>query len=234
MAYYFLNEDLYFPPVSQTNRDGVLAIGGDLSVDRLLLAYYSGVFPWFSEGEPIIWWSPDPRFVLYPADLKVSKSMKQILKKNEFEVTFDKDFLAVISNCQQKKRKGQFGTWITEDIITAYNNLHKEGIAHSVEVWKEGKLVGGLYGIALGNCFFGESMFAHVSNASKVGFITLVQKLTEKNIHLIDCQIHTEHLESLGGAFVSRKKFIKEVEENSKNDNLKGNWSEILGTKLEV
>lgn len=207
--YYWLDDTLVFPPVTEADRHGVLALGGDLSTERLLLAYQSGIFPWYSENEPIIWYSPNPRFVLFPDKLKVSKSMKQILKKGQFVVTFDTDFRAVMKNCQQTKREGQQGTWITEEMLEAYCTLHEKGFAHSVEVWEAGKLVGGLYGVSMGRIFFGESMFAHVSNASKTGFITLVGELIKRDFQLIDSQVYTAHLESLGAESIPRKKYLQ-------------------------
>jgi leucyl/phenylalanyl-tRNA--protein transferase len=204
---YFLTDKIVFPDVSEASSEGLLAIGGDLSPERLIHAYSNGIFPWFENEEPILWWSPDPRFVLFPEDLKVSKSMKQILKRNSFEVTVNKAFKSVIEACAEAKRDGQNGTWITEQMIKAYDKLHQLGYAKSVEVWKNNRLVGGLYGIDLGNrVFSGESMFTKVSNASKVGFIVFVQN---SNYNVIDCQIHTKHLESLGARHISRKDYLK-------------------------
>ncbi len=205
---YFLTKELYFPPVEETSPEGILAVGGDLSPERLMLAYKSGIFPWFEDDEPILWWSPEERMVLFFDDLKISKSMRSILKKNEFKITFNKDFKAVITNCQQAKRVGQNGTWITDDMINAYCKLHELGYAKSVEVWKNEELVGGLYGIDLGDVFCGESMFSKVSNASKVAFITLAQKLEKANYKLIDCQVHNSHLESLGCVEINREEFM--------------------------
>lgn len=205
---YFLTKELYFPPVEETSPEGILAVGGDLSPERLILAYKSGIFPWFEDDEPILWWSPEERMVLFFDDLKISKSMRSILKKNEFKITFNKDFKAVITNCQQAKRVGQNGTWITDDMINAYCKLHELGFAKSVEVWKNNELVGGLYGIDLGDVFCGESMFSKVSNASKVAFITLAQKLEKADYKLIDCQVHNSHLESLGCVEIDREEFI--------------------------
>lgn len=204
---HFLTQDLWFPDYSEASADGLLAIGGDLSVERLLFAYEYGIFPWYSHDEPILWWSPDPRFVLFPENLKISKSMRQILKGNKFEVTFNKNFKAVMQSCSKIKREGQDDTWITNDMIQAYVKLHDMGYAKSVEVWQKGELVGGLYGVDLGNgVFCGESMFSKVSNASKVGFITFIQ---QSNYKLIDCQVHTNHLESLGAEEISRSEFLK-------------------------
>lgn len=205
---YLLSKDLVFPPVNLSNKDGLLAIGGDLSAERLLLAYKSGIFPWYNQGEPIIWYSPNPRMVLFPKNLKISKSMKQIIRKNEFSVTFNENFSEVILNCKNSYREGQGGTWITDEMQQAYINLHQLGVAKSVEVWKEDELVGGLYGIDLGHVFCGESMFSEVSNGSKLAFIYLVQKLQKENYKLIDCQVYNEHLESLGAEEISRDEFL--------------------------
>jgi leucyl/phenylalanyl-tRNA---protein transferase len=227
-VYYFVNEKLYFPPVENADEHGILAIGGDLSPERLLLAYRSGIFPWFNEEDPIIWWSPDPRFVMFPSQLKVSKSMKQVIKKNVFHITFDHAFREVITACQTVKRHGQQGTWITEDMLESYYELHRLGFAHSVEAWRNGKLVGGLYGVSIGRAFFGESMFAKESNASKIAYITLVQKLEKLNFQMIDCQVYTEHLESLGAVEIPRQEFIIALENMLKDDSLVGNWGDLL------
>lgn len=205
---YYLSTDLFFPPVSHANHDGILAIGGDLSPERLQLAYRSGIFPWFNEGEPIIWWSPNPRMVLFLDDLIVSKSMRNILNRNIFKVTFNQNFRDVISNCQQIKRDGQTGTWITNEMIEAYCKLNELGMAKSVEVWQNDELVGGLYGIDLGHVFCGESMFSLVSNASKAAFIALVNELKDQNYQLLDCQVYNEHLESLGCVEIERNEFM--------------------------
>jgi leucyl/phenylalanyl-tRNA--protein transferase len=203
---YYLNENIQFPDVSEASPEGVLAIGGDLSAERLILAYKTGIFPWFDDAEPIVWWSPDPRFVLFPEKLKVSKSMRQVLRNSDFEVTVNKNFKSVITECAKMKRDGQAGTWITQHMIDAYLELHKQGYAKSIEVWQNDKLVAGLYGVDLNNgVFCGESMFAKVSNASKVGFITFIQ---HTNYKLIDCQVYTNHLESLGAEEVDREVFL--------------------------
>jgi leucyl/phenylalanyl-tRNA---protein transferase len=206
---YFLSKELFFPPVSEANPDGILAIGGDLSSERLLLAYKSGIFPWFEEGEPIFWWSPNPRMVLFLDELVVSKSMRNILNRNSFKVTFNQNFREVISICQKIKRDGQNGTWITKDMMEAYCKLNEMGIAKSVEVWQNEELVGGLYGIDLGHIFCGESMFSKVSNASKVAFIALVNQLNKDNYKVLDCQVYNEHLESLGCREIEREDFRK-------------------------
>lgn len=207
---HYLEPNEKFPPVSETDEQGLLAIGGDLSISRLIYAYNHGIFPWYDASQPLLWWSPDPRMVLFPKNLKVSKSMKQLLRKKKFTVTFNKDFGAVIEACAQIRREGQQGTWITREMIASYNSLHQLNIAQSVEVWENDDLVGGLYGIYLEdkNVFCGESMFTRVSNASKYGFITLVNKLKEEGVKLIDCQVYTKHLESLGAEEIPRDEFL--------------------------
>jgi leucyl/phenylalanyl-tRNA--protein transferase len=203
----YLNEEIWFPDVNQATPEGVLAIGGDLSAKRLLLAYKMGIFPWFESNEPILWWSPNPRFVLFPEKLKVSKSMRQVLRNKDYTVTVNKDFAKVITECAKAKRNGQSGTWITNSMIDAYTELHHLDYAKSVEVWRQDSLVAGLYGIDLGNgVFCGESMFTKESNASKVGFITFIKNT---NYKLIDCQVYTNHLESLGAEEIPREDFLK-------------------------
>ena len=206
---YYLSPALFFPPVSQANQDGILAVGGDLTPERLLLAYKSGIFPWFEDGEPIIWWSTNPRMVLFLDELIVSKSMRNILNWNSFKVTFNQNFRDVISNCQNIERDGQNGTWITNDMIEAYCKMHELGIAKSVEVWQDAVLVGGLYGIDLEGIFCGESMFSTVSNASKVAFIALVNQLKKEDYKLLDCQVYNPHLESLGCREIDRTDFME-------------------------
>ena len=205
---YFLTEVLYFPPVTEASSEGILAYGGDLSQERLLLAYESGIFPWFEEDQPILWWSPDPRMVLFLDELVVSSSMRSVLNGGRLNVTFNQNFREVILNCQQVKRGGQQGTWITDQMVEAYCKLHESGIAISVEVWEMEQLVGGLYGIDLGHVFCGESMFSKVSNASKVAFIALVDLLKKGNYKLLDCQVYNEHLSSLGAREISREHFM--------------------------
>lgn len=206
---YFLSKELYFPPVSEASPDGIVAIGGDLSPERLLLAYNSGIFPWFEDDEPILWWSPPERMVLFFPNLKVSKSMRNILNRNMFTITFNTAFKEVITHCQNIKREGQPGTWITDDMIQAYCRLNELGHAKSVEVWQDGALVGGLYGVDLGRIFCGESMFSLVPNASKVAFIYLAKKLESENYRLLDCQVHNNHLESLGAIEILREDFLE-------------------------
>jgi len=212
---YLLNKDLFFPPLDTADEDGLLAIGGDLSTERLLLAYRSGIFPWYNEDEPICWWSPDPRFVLYPDELKVSSSMKTVLQNGKYRFTTNRAFEQVIQNCKAVPRLGQDGTWISPLMQKAYSTLHELGYAHSAETWQDGKLVGGLYGIRLGDIFFGESMFSLKSNASKFAFINYVRQIQKENVQLIDCQLQTDHLESLGARMIPRELFVKVLDANS-------------------
>lgn len=206
MAVYELSEEIVFPNPELSEEDGLLAFGGDLSIDRLLLAYSNGIFPWYNEGEPILWWSPKPRFVLKPDEIKISKSMKKIMKKGEFEVTFNNDFKGVISNCKAMRENNE-GTWITDEMKEAYINLFNNGFALSVETYLDGELVGGLYGVVIGRCYFGESMFSKISNASKIALITLSERLKELNFEFIDCQVYTPHLESMGAKMVEWDEF---------------------------
>ncbi len=206
---YYVTKELYFPPVEEASYEGILAVGGDLSTERLLLAYRNGIFPWFEADEPILWWSPSDRMVVNPQDYKVKKSLRNIINRGIFKITFNQQFRAVITNCQQIKRVGQIGTWITQDMIDAYCKLHDKGFAMSVEVWQDEELVGGLYGVDLGTVFCGESMFSKVPNASKVAFVKLVEYLKENNYKLLDCQVHNDHLEKLGAFEISRETFIK-------------------------
>lgn len=206
---HFLTSELYFPPVSEASFEGILAVGGDLSPQRLLLAYQSGIFPWFDEDEPILWWSPSERMVVNPQDYKISKSLRNILNRKIFKVTFNQNFSEVIRNCQAINRKGQQGTWITDLMIEAYEKLHQMGVAKSVEVWQDDVLVGGLYGVDLGTIFCGESMFSKISNASKVAFVSLIQKLKEEEYLLLDCQVHNDHLEKLGAFEISRENYME-------------------------
>jgi len=207
-----LDKRIIFPNPSLAEEDGLLAVGGDLSTNRLLLAYQNGIFPWYNDDTPILWYSPHERFVLFPNELKVSKSMRQVLKSDRFRVTLDQNFAEVIDACSSAGRKGQDGTWITDDMKRAYIRLHKEGHARSVEVWKDEKLVGGLYGVQVGEVFCGESMFSKVSNASKVALISLCN--TDK-YKLIDCQVYTEHLESMGARMISREEYLRILQNNA-------------------
>lgn len=207
MSLFILDTDLAFPPQELAEPDGLLAVGGDLSIDRLLLAYRHGIFPWY-EGRHILWWCPDPRFVLLPSELKESKSMRQLIRRNTFEFRVDTDFKQVIGKCKTVARRGQESTWITDEVREAYIALHVAGYAHSAEVWQGPDLVGGLYGVRMGKVFFGESMFSTVSNASKYAFIQYVQHLQLEAVELIDCQVYTEHLESLGARMMPRPDFL--------------------------
>lgn len=212
MPLFALDRELIFPPVHLAEPDGLLAMGGDLSPERLLLAYRNGIFPWYEEA-PILWWCPNPRFVLFPAELKVSKSMRPLLNRNEFEFTTNTAFAKVIHHCKSTKRPGQDGTWIIDEVEKAYCKLHELGYAHSAEVWKEGELMGGLYGIRIGKVFFGESMFSKVSNASRYAFINYVLQLQKEGIELIDCQVYTEYLESMGARMIDREIFTKKLQQ---------------------
>ncbi len=206
MSLFILDKTLYFPPPHLAEPDGLLAIGGDLSPERLLLAYRQGIFPWYDET-PILWWSPNPRFVLFPAELKISKSIRPLLNRNEFEFTINKAFKEVIHHCKKIPRAEQDGTWITDEVEKAYGKMHELGYAHSAEVWKNEELVGGVYGIKLGNVFFGESMFSKLSNASRYAFIKYIDTLKEEGIQLIDCQVYSEYLESFGARMITGKEF---------------------------
>ena len=204
----FLTEKLWFPPHEEANEEGLLAIGGDLSPERLVLAYKNGIFPWFNEASPILWWSPAKRMVLFPDKIKISKSMRKLVREGKFHITKNKCFEKVMDYCARTKRDGQEGTWITSAMIGAYTRLHQNGLAESYEVWDGGRLVGGLYGINLGHVFCGESMFSLVSNASKFALIKLAQELHQKGYELIDCQLYTQHLERMGAQEIPRDEFI--------------------------
>ena len=206
---FLLGTEYKFPPIEQASDEGILAIGGDLHPNRLLEAYNNGIFPWYNEGEPIVWYSPDPRMVLYPKDIKISKSMRKIFRDNVFSVSFNRNFNDVIHHCKMIQRKNQKGTWITDELEKSMIELHKRGIAKSVEVWQDDNLVGGLYGLDLGNLFCGESMFSLVSNTSKVAYISLAQKLEKEHYPILDCQVYNEHLESLGAVEIPRTEFKK-------------------------
>ena len=229
------DEKIVFPPPHLSRKDGLLAVGGDLSKRRLLLAYAMGIFPWFSEGEPIMWWSPDPRLVLYPRELKLSKSLVKTIKKGMFKITVDSAFKQVINSCAQVRLQNNQlynrrfyknrGTWIVDDMIKAYIDLHESGFAHSVEAWYKEELAGGLYGVSLGRCFFGESMFIYKSNASKVAFVALAQHLKALSFDMIDCQQTTEHLIRFGAREISRNSFLKQLEMSLKFPTIRGKWS---------
>lgn len=223
MPVFRLTQEPIFPPVHLASESGLLAAGGDISTNRLLEAYRQGIFPWYSEAEPILWWTPDPRFVLFPEELKVTRSMRQFLKKDLLRITYDRNFSAVIAACR-KPRPHQEATWITPDMQAAYIRLHELGFAHSVEAWQEDVLVGGLYGVSLGRCFFGESMFSSVGNASKAALIDLVGRLRILDFSLIDCQVYTAHLESIGGRHVPRSEFMGLLKQALQQETLRGNW----------
>jgi leucyl/phenylalanyl-tRNA--protein transferase len=225
MPIFRLSDDIVFPSPHLASKEGLLAVGGDLSLKRLLLAYSLGIFPWYSEGEPIMWWSPEPRLVLYPDEFRVSRSLKKILKKELFQVTIDRAFEAVIAECARVRLENQKGTWIVDDMVTAYCRLHEAGFAHSVETWMNRRLVGGLYGVSLGKCFFGESMFTRASNASKVAMVALVNFLAAFNFVLIDCQISTAHLRRFGAREISRSRYLDELHHALKSPTLKGKWT---------
>ena len=231
MPIYWLPNDgsLVFPKPELATRNGLLAIGGDLSPERLLLAYHSGIFPWYTPGEDILWWSPDPRFVLFPPEMKIARSMRPYFNQGKFRITVDGHFERVMRLCGQTVRKGQtLGTWISEEMIEGYTRLHEMGYAHSVEVWQGEELAGGLYGIALGKCFFGESMFAHASNASKFGFIAFTRRLGELGYEIVDCQQQTDHLASLGARAIPRREFLGFLRRNQTNPTHRGSWARIM------
>ncbi len=225
---FLLNDEIEFPPVHLARSDGLLAMGGDLSLKRLLLAYRMGIFPWFSHREPILWWSPDPRLILFPRELKTSRRLQRTIRQAHFQVTMDHAFEAVICGCADALRKNSRGTWIVGEMIKAYCRLHESGHAHSVEAWYEGELAGGAYGIAIGRVFFGESMFTRVSNASKVAFVKLVAHLDVQGFDMIDCQMTTRHLLHFGAREVPRSVFLKKLEKSVASPVRPGKW------KLEV
>lgn len=228
MPVFHLDNKLVFPPVELTDPVGIIAFGGDLSEERLLLAYRSGIFPWYSQGEPITWWSPNERYVLYPNDFNIPKSLRKPLREHQFNITFDHDFPGVIEQCKSIARRGQEGTWITDEMMHAYVNLHESGYAHSVEAWDNKKLVGGLYGVSLGGCFFGESMFSKSTNASKLAFTTLVKKLISKEFGMIDCQVYTKLLSQFGAQQVDRNEYMVELKNNLEIETLRGSWSDLF------
>jgi leucyl/phenylalanyl-tRNA--protein transferase len=225
-------DSFIFPHPFLATKEGVLGIGGDLHPQRLLLAYQFGIFPWYSEGDPIFWWSPHDRFVVYPDQVIVTKSMRPYFNKKKFTLTADKAFESVIRFCQKTKRPGQSGTWITEEMLEAYIQLHNLGYAHSLEVWQDEELVGGLYGISLGKIFFGESMFSLANNASKFAFISLCHKLHELGFWLIDCQQPNPHLERLGGQFFDGRELHELLKKNCFEPTIKGSWSHLFNSNF--
>jgi leucyl/phenylalanyl-tRNA--protein transferase len=225
LTVYQLTDALQFPPPDHAERGGLLAVGGDLSPERLLLAYAQGIFPWYEDGLPILWHSPDPRMVLRPSQLRISRSLRRAMRDAAFEVRLDSDFAAVIRGCAQVRRGDGEGTWITADMIEAYERLFALGYAHSAEAWLEGRLAGGLYGVSLGGCFFGESMFAVETNASKVAFATLTRRLEAWDFDLIDCQVHTDHLERFGAEPWSRANFLEALAASLEHPTRRGRWA---------
>jgi leucyl/phenylalanyl-tRNA--protein transferase len=225
MPVYFLSDDLVFPPPQLATEEGLLAVGGDLSQKRLLLAYQMGIFPWYSENEPILWWSPDPRLVLYPKEIHVSKTLRKIIKKNVFQVTMDKTFDRVITACSQVHLQKARGTWLVKDMVKAYCQLHHSGFAHSVETWYQGELAGGLYGVSLGKSFFGESMFSRINNASNVALVTLAKHLKTLSFDMIDCQVSTEHLKRFGAREITRSRFLEQLRKSLIAATIRGKWS---------
>jgi len=224
-VYQLLPEVSLFPPTEEAEDDGLLAVGGDLSKERLLAAYSKGIFPWYEVGQPILWWSPDPRLVLTPETLKISRSLRKILRKQQFEIRFDTAFEKVIKACADVRTEQGEGTWIIPEMQQAYTELHQDGFAHSVESWLDGELVGGLYGISLGQCFFGESMFSTRNDSSKVALVALVEFSREVGIRMIDCQMTTPHLLSLGASEIQRKKFLTNLKILLEQPTLKGSWN---------
>lgn len=224
MPVYRLDDRLLFPPPEMADEDGVIAVGGDLKPERLLLAYSTGIFPWYSEGLPIIWHSPDPRMVLRAGDLRVTRSLRKAIRKQPYELRLDTAFADVITACAKTPRPGQAGTWITDDMKQAYVRLYELGFAHSAEAFSDGKLVGGLYGVSLGGAFFGESMFAHADNASKIAFVALVEQLRTWDINLIDSQVYTAHLSRFGAEEWSRKRYLQALHQALKKPTRRGHW----------
>ena len=232
MPVYQLPKELAFPPPEEAEPSGLLAVGGDLSLRRLLLAYCMGIFPWYCQGEPILWWSPDPRLILEPEHIRISQSLRRVLKKGLFQITIDRDFPSVIQGCAKASRRGEPGTWIVDDMLAAYTRLHTAGFAHSVETWHEGKLVGGLYGVSIGGAFFGESMFSLASDASKAALAYLAAALRAWGIGLIDCQITTEHLLSMGAREMPRPEFLERLAQALRAETRTGAW--LLPEGLQV
>ena len=224
MPIFQLSDKASFPPPHFSEGDGLLAVGGDLSEERLVKAYYMGIFPWYSDPDPILWWSPDPRLVLFPSELRVSRRLRRTIRCGTFRVTMDTAFEKVIQSCAKIPRKHEQGTWITPEMVTAYCRLHTAGFAHSVEAWSEGRLAGGLYGVAIGRCFFGESMFSNQNNASKVAFVELVEYLHKRKFRLIDCQVTTTHLKNFGAREISRTEFLNILEALREKPSLRGKW----------
>lgn len=227
MAVYLLNDNLVFPHPASAEPSGLLAVGGDLSVERLLLAYKSGIFPWYSEGDPILWFSPDPRMVLFPDNLYVTKGLKKIIKSGKYDVRFDTCFGDVIKKCSSQPRNGQDNTWITAEMIDAYVELHNQGYAHSVEVFHNDSLVGGLYGVSIGGTFFGESMFHELSNVSKIALYSLVERTRLWGFEFIDSQVPNDHMKSMGCKEIPRSEFLELLERALDKKTIQGNWGDM-------
>ena len=223
-VYQLISDIPLFPPTEEAEDDGLLAVGGDLSKERLLTAYRQGIFPWYEVGQPILWWSPNPRLVLFPEELKISRSLRKVLRKHEFEIRFDSSFENVIKACADVRTKRGKGTWIIPEMQQAYTELHQEGYAHSVESWLNGELVGGLYGISLGQCFFGESMFSTISDSSKAALVALAEFSKQVGIKIIDCQMTTKHLLSLGAREIDRQSFLRKLNQYLEKPDIKGSW----------
>lgn len=224
MPIYRLAKELVFPSPEDAGPEGLLAVGGDLSLKRLLLAYHLGIFPWYDNGSPILWWSPDPRCVLEPRQLQISQSLSKVIKKERFRITLDQEFDRVIRGCAEARRPGGEGTWIVEEMVRAYIRLHHAGFAHSVESWCEGELVGGLYGVSLGRVFFGESMFYRMENASKVALVYLVRLLEQWRFDLIDCQVTTANLLRFGAREIPRRRFLQLLDKSLRHETRPGPW----------
>jgi leucyl/phenylalanyl-tRNA--protein transferase len=233
MPIYRLGREVAFPDPALAEPDGLLAVGGDLSPERLLTAYAEGIFPWFDDRSPILWWSPDPRLVLEPRDLHVSRSLERTLRRGTFRVTTDTAFERVIRRCAVRERPGQKGTWITPEMVDAYVRLHELGFAHSFEAWEGDSLAGGLYGVSLGSAFFGESMFADRRDASKVAFVRAVEWLASRGVSLVDCQVRTEHLVSLGAREVPRRAFLERLRGALQAPTLRGRWAQGVSSRNE-
>ena len=225
MSVFLLSDKLVFPPPALAERDGLLAIGGDLSDERLILAYRMGIFPWFSDGDPILWWSPDPRLVLYPSELKVSRSLEKVIRKRTFRISMDAAFETVIGECISVRAEKKEETWITDEMRDAYCRLHDLGYAHSVEVWFDEDLAGGLYGVSLGRCFFGESMFTRITNASKIALVALTRHLAASRFEIIDCQVKTDHLLRFGARLVPREDFLRQIARAVDFPTIRGKWT---------
>ncbi|HAA58367.1 MAG TPA: leucyl/phenylalanyl-tRNA--protein transferase [Myxococcales bacterium] len=224
MPVYGLTQDLLFPPPELAEEDGLLAVGGDLRPERLLLAYSDGIFPWYNEDSPILWFSPNPRMMLHPSELRVNRSLRKALRKHDYELRFDTHFREVIEACAETPREGQDGTWITSDMLEAYCELFDLGFAHCIEAWQDDRLVGGVYGVSLGRGFFGESMFAHASNASKIAFVALTRQLERWSFCLIDCQVYTPHLAHFGATERPRAEFLQTLKAALRHDTHRGPW----------